>query len=163
MKAVNDDGTEVALDTDAFEKIATAIKLETGSEISQKNDSFTMKRGDIEASTKFPISFNVATKTFTVQTPNGEQEVKVLPDEAVQKVLTSKEITDLTNGGATSPVVLTEFNNQPVYQIEGTNNKRLFAFFPVTIPKTTYLSAQNGNVVSSSQSFGSRVLNALSF
>lgn len=171
LKARKSDGSEVEIDKSEVEKITTAIKLETGSEIKNNGDTFVMKRGEVEAQTKFPISFNVATKTFTVQTQNGDQEVKVLPDEVVQKLVQSNVINKLqttsqgqgTSTTTSSGVQLTELNNQAVYQVEGTSQQKFFGFIPVSITKTTYVSAKTGDLVTTNQTFFSRFLDTVSF
>lgn len=158
LTAVKSDGSKVSIDKSALDKITTAIKLETGSEVAQTGDTFSLKRGQVQANTKFPIAFNVATKTFTVQTQNGEQEVKVLPDQAVQKLLENKETSSTS-----STVILTELNNQPVYQVQGTSQKRFLGILPVSIAKITYVSAQTGESVKTDTSALSKILDTISF
>lgn len=172
LSAIGPNGTSTRLDPSALEKINTAIKLETGSEIIQKGNSISMKRGQVEAQSRFPISFNIATKTFTVETPNGEKTVNVLPDEAVQKLIENKvfsnvQTTASTNAEGkttqTSQVQLTELNNKPVYEVEGTSQQKLLGFFTVGIQKKTFVSAESGDVVSTDQNVFSRFLDTISF
>lgn len=169
--AKKDDGTQVELHNDALEKINKAIEVETGSKIEQAGNDFVMKRGGIEAQTKFPISFNVATKAFTVQTSAGEKEIAVLPDQAVQKLIDNKIISRLdqtknaqtgTNVSAGSAVSLTEFNNEPVFEVKGSAQKKFLGFFSVSIPKTSIVSAQTGNVVQTNESLFNRFLDTIS-
>ncbi len=169
VKARKADGTEVTINKDALEKITTAIKLETGSEISQNGNAFIMKRGQVEAQTNFPISFNVATKTFSVNTPTGVKEIAVLPDQAVEKAIQSGVISNVSKADTTtgtntdSKVKLTEYNSHPVYQVNGDSKQKVFGLLPVSIGKTTYISAENGNVITTNQSFFSRFLDTISF
>lgn len=167
LKARNEDGTEVEIDKDSLEKINTAIQLETGAQIQQNEDSVTLKRGLIEAQSKFPISFNVANKTFSVQTPNGTKEIGVLPDQAVEKLLQNKIITKLAgesqNGQTSTGVQLTELNNEPVFEVKGSSDQKMFGFFPVSVSKTSIVSAQSGNVVTTNQNIFSRLVDAISF
>lgn len=170
LEAVKADGTKFQIDKKAFETISSAIKLETGSDVTQSGDNFAIKRGLVEAATKFPISFDTTTKTFSVQTKNGEQEVKILPDQAVQKLLENKffsHVQDNTSGDSKSSsepkITLTEFNNQPAYEVRGIADKKVFGFIPVSIPKTTFVSAQTGDTLTTNESFVSRVLETLSF
>lgn len=166
FRVLKSDGTQVQIEKEAFEKINTAIKLETGSDVSQTGNTFVLRRGQVEANTQLPISFNVATKTFTVQTPNGEQQVNVLPDEVAQKVLQSGAISQIHEGtsGNTTSVSLTQVNNQAVYEVEGTSSQKFLGFVPVSITKTVFVSAQTGNTVSTnSKGLFSGLLDTLSF
>lgn len=167
LKAKSEDGTEVEIDKDSLEKINTAIQLETGAQIQQNEDSVTLKRGLIEAQSKFPISFNVANKTFSVQTSNGTKEIAVLPDQAVEKLLQNKIISKLAgesqNGQTSTGVQLTEFNNEPVFEVKGSSDQKMFGFFPVSVAKTSVVSAQTGELVTTNQNIFSRFVDAISF
>jgi hypothetical protein len=172
LTAVRPDGTQVPIDKAEFEKINAAMKLVTGSEVAQNGDIFSLKRGQVEANTRLPISFNMATKSFTVQTANGEKEIAVLPDEAAQKLIENKVFTDLqtttTTGeeGATTEQVavsLTELENKPVYEVKGTRRERFLGFAPVSISKTVYVSAEDGSQVKTNQTFTSQLLDLISF
>lgn len=159
FQAVRPDGTKVEINKDAKEKINAAIKLITGSEVSQNGNTFTLKRGDVSVKTDLPISFNVASKTFTVQTASGEQEVKVLPDEVLAKI--KEENADFS--ADEGDVNLEEFNNKPVYRIPGQKRQRFLGFIPVGIQQTSVVSAEDGNVVTTDQSTISKILDTLSF
>lgn len=153
-------------------KINTAIKLVTGSEIEQNGDKFNLKRGQVEAETVLPISFNVATKSFTVQIAGGEQQVKVLPDEVAQKLIKDNVLNQLqtsttsVRGGASTTQVkvsLTELDNKAVYEVQGASQQKFLGFVPVSITKTVYVSAETGNQVKTNESFASRLLDIISF
>src|SRR3989338_3158643 len=171
LTAVRPDGTQVPIDKAEFEKINAAVKLVTGSEVAQNGDVFSLKRGQVEANTKLPISFNMATKSFTVQTANGEKEIAVLPDEAAQKLIENKIFTDLqttttTQEGTTTEQVavsLTELDNKPVYEVQGASRQRFLGFAPVSISKTVYVSAEDGSQVKTNQTFTSQLLDLISF
>lgn len=159
LQAVRPDGSKFEIDKEAVEKIHAAIKLETGADISQNDKGFVMKRGDVSVDTKLPIGFNVATKTFTVQTASGEKEVKVLPDEAIAKI---KEAKANFTANATQ-VKLQEYNSEPVYAIPGNSHQKLLGFFPVAIPATSLMSANTGGVVGLQEDTISRLLDTISF
>lgn len=159
LRAIRPDGTQVEIDKDAREKIQAVIKLETGSEFSQTGNTFTVKRGEVSASTDLPVSFNVATKTFTVQTGNGEQEVNVLPDQAVAKIAESSANFNADSQG----IKLIEFNNEPVFEIPGTSKQRFFGFIPIGIQQTSLVSAKDGNLLTTNQSTFSRIVDTFSF
>jgi len=87
-----------------------------------------------------------------------------LPDEALHKLFEKKIISDIQSGdGQNSNVKLTELNNKPVYEIKGENHKKFLFFVPVSIPKTTYVSAENGESVSTQQTPFSKILDTISF
>lgn len=159
LRAVRPDGTKVEIDKDAREKIQAVIKLETGSEFSQSGNTFRVKRGEVSASTDLPVSFNIATKTFTVQTANGEQEVNVLPDQAVAKIAESNANFSADSDG----VKLVELNDEPVFEIPGTSRQRFFGFIPIGIQQTSLVSAKDGNLLTTNQSVLSRIVDTFSF
>lgn len=174
LTARNADGKEVQIDKEAFEKINTAIKLETGSELRRLNDSFMIKRGNVEAQTTLPISFNVATKTFTAQTSSGTKELAFLPDQAVEKLMQNNVISKLETDNRATPgdqngetgnsaIKLTEYQNQPVFEVRGIAQKRLLGLIPVSIPKTTLVSAETGDLVKTDTTGFGGVLNLISF
>lgn len=172
LTAVKADGTQVQINKAELEKINAAMKLTTGSEVSQSGDNFSLRRGQVEAETHFPISFNVATKTFTVQTPNGEKELHVLPDVATQKLIENKVFSQLQTstttgeGGTTTTqtkVVLTQLDNKPVYEVEGASEQKFLGFVNVSIPKTVFVSAETGDSVKTQQTLTSQFLDLVSF
>lgn len=159
FRAVRPDGSQFDIDKGAAEKINAAIKLVTGSEVSQNGNTFTVKRGEVSALTDLPLSFNVATKLFTVQTGAGEREIKVLPDEAVAKIEESN-----SNFTANSDSVkLIELNNEPVFEVPGTSQQKFLGLVSVGIQQTSVVSAKDGNLVATNQSTVSRILDILSF
>ncbi len=170
-KVVKSDGTQVQINKTDVDKIVKAMEIETGSQIKNSGNTFIMTRGTVEASTTLPVSFNIATKTLTVQTPNGVQEVKVLPDEAIQRVLAANVIgkldTSITGqqagNSSTSKVELTQVNNEIAYKVQGSIPKRFLGVLPVSISKTAFLSAKDGKVISTTQGFFSRFLGTISF
>ncbi len=167
--AKNADGTQAQIDKSSFEKINSAMQIETGAQFQQTGDQLSFKRGDITAQTTLPIAFNMSTKTFTVQTANGEKQLSYLPDQAVEKLIQNKIISQVNSttsqGGNTtsSSVKLTEFQNQPVFEVQGTVKKKFLGFAPVSIPKTSFVSAESGNVVNTNQGIFSRALETISF
>lgn len=174
IKAKQPDGTEVELNThDALEKINEALKdtdVEVGTSAA---NGFTIKKGEVEAETKLPLSINPLTRELSVTTPAGTKVVAVLPDQAVQNllsrgVLSSIDETTTTATTGTQPqtkkkVTLTTLNNQPVFEVQGRSKKRLLGIIPVTVQKTPVVSAQTGQVVATNESFFQSILDRLSF
>ena len=170
-KAIRADGAEIEIEKEAINKINTVIKMETGVEIKNNGNNFVMKRGEMEAQTKFPISFNVATKTFTITTKTGEQEIKLLPDEVINNLIDNKSIASVDvvssiNGygeAISSGIELTELDNKVIYQVKGRKQKKIFGFLPISIPKTTFVSADTGELIKTDQTIWSSILETVSF
>lgn len=125
--------------------------------------NFIMKQNGIEAQTKLPVSFNTNTNQLTVTTSNGTtQQISILPNQIVSNLI-SKGIISGTNTKSTTPVQLTESQNQTVFQVQSVSNKKLLGVFPDSINKTVDVSAQSGTVVSQNESFGQKLLDLFSF
>ncbi len=127
---------------------------------------FTIKHNDVEAQTDFPLSVDTKTHELKVKTPEGTKTVSVLPDQAVQSVL-SGNILDRIEGNVASgggqKVELTQVDNQPVFVIKGLDDKRFLGFIPLAVAKTAFVSAQNGRVVRTDVDLLNKLLDALSF
>jgi len=136
----------------------------------------------------FPISINPATGEMTITTPAGTKVVTVLPDQAVENMLTKGIISKIGGHIATGSgdlgeddssasatiqsednslqsvenVELTEENGVPVYKINGQKEKRFFGIIPVTIDKTVTVSAETGELESQQLSPFERIIDLLS-
>ena len=156
--------------------------------ISQATDGGSMKH--YGAISHFPIFINPVTNEMTITTPAGTRVVAVLPDQAVQNMLTKGIISkigghiatgsgdlggdDASSGSAfiqsgsslaesNDDIELTEENGTPVYKIRGVKEKKLFGFFPVSIDKTLTVSVSSGEVESTQIPLFDRLLDAVSF
>ncbi len=131
----------------------TKIKIRTGKnkfEFQQEGTKFSVK-------SDFPLSVNPGTRELTVTTPSGSRVVAVLPQQAVDNMLTTKIVT------STSGVDLkTEPDGTLSYDIDGTKNEKLLGVFDVAIPKNLIVSAQTGQVLVVNQSTFSKILDLLS-
>jgi hypothetical protein len=141
-----------------------------GPEGNQQTHEF--RHNNTVAKTAFPLHIDPNTNKLTVTTPSGTKEVSVLPDEAVQRILQMKMLSNVENEASssaddgsdiTSQTTLTEINNKPVFQIKGFSNKKVFGLFPASFAKTVYVSAEDGNVVKTDETFFSKALEAFSF
>ncbi len=127
---------------------------------------------------------------MSITTPAGSRVVTVLPDQAVQNMLTRGIISKIgghiaTGSGelsgddssasafiqgeseselpaADDNIELTEENGSPVYKIHGQKEKRFLGLLPVEIDKTLTVSADTGNVESTQISPFQRFLDLLS-
>lgn len=152
------------------------IEIEAGGE----EGEFVVRRGQVEATTRFPLSVNLATNELVVTTPAGERVVTVLPDQAVQnmlaanvidQILTSGEPTSVTPEESTAGanlvagvIALGERLGVPVYEIAGVRNHKFLGFIPVQTQVTAVVSAETGELVATEDvSLVEQMIGALSF
>lgn len=129
-------------------------------------DEQIIRQGSVAAHTRFPLSIDPQTGALTVTTPAGQKTVTVLPQQALKQLMQHKIIDRLqiTSEGSTSGSLnLTLFDNKPAFEVQGIDDKKLFGIIPVSIPKTSFVSAENGEVMKTTQSFVSHILSAFSF
>jgi len=169
FKAKKADGTEIQLETHALDNINEALKendIEIGTTSAR---GFSITNKETKAETEFPISVNLATKTLSVDTPLGQRDLTVLPDQAVQNVLGQKIIDRVsqnsltgTSGAQLQLVQLRLFANKPVFQVQGIDDKKLFGVLPVAVQKTTLVSAETGQLVKTNTDLINTILNFFS-
>lgn len=163
------DGTEVEVEKNALDDINESLK-EDDIEISTKSaGGFEITNKNTKAETEFPLNVNLSTKTLSVDTPLGVKNLTVLPDQAVQSVLGQKILDRIsqstpsgTDGTQLQLVQLKLFANQPVFQVQGVDNKRFLAVLPVGVQKTALVSAETGQVVRTNLDLVNSILNILS-
>lgn len=175
IKAEQEDGTEVELEDNAIFKIEERLATNQIKIATDSANRFIIQRGNAGAVSQFPLSIDLATNTLIVNTPSGQKNVTVLPDQAVQNLLVANIVSRL--GGSTvvnsfrtgetstlaQVITLGEQNGVPIYEINGISDQRLLGIIPVTIEKTVGVSAEKGDVVSTQVSFVNQVLDLLSF
>ena len=169
IKAKNQDGTELQLQQEnSLEKLNEALKDEDVEVGTGAGNLLTIRKGDVQADTHFPISINPTTNTLTITTPAGVKNVTVLPNTAVQNLLQQGVInqvqttTSATNGAQLQHVTLGLLNNNPVFQVQGSDAQKFLGLIPVNIQKTSFVSAENGKVVQVDETFLNQLLDLLS-
>lgn len=165
IKAKEKNGTEFELESETLDDINEALKEEGISVATSSGNSLRIRRGLFEAQTHFPLSINPTTNTLTVTTPAGVKDVAVLPDQAVENLLRNKFIDRVASGSALenpTGIRLGLLNNNPVFQILGSDDQKLLGFIPVSIKKTSFVSAEDGTVVKIDQTFINQLLDLLS-
>jgi hypothetical protein len=103
--------------------------------------------------------------------PGSTNMPPITAKNAVEHVLQTGTVTSVENKassaagipGSTPNTTLTQINNQAVYKINGLANKKVLGIFPAAFAKTVYVSADNGNVVKTDQTFLSKLLEIVSF
>jgi cytoskeletal protein RodZ len=162
IKAKNENGTEVQLQADALDKINEALKGEDIQIATTSGNGFLLRKGQFEAETHFPLSINPTTNQLTVTTPAGVKTVTVLPDQAVNNLLQQRLIDSVASSSANTGIVLGLLNNQPAFQVNGVDDKKLLGLVPISIDKTSYVSAQTGQVLKVNETFLNQLLDLLS-
>ncbi len=175
IKAEQEDGTEVELADDTLLKIDDRLAADNIKVATAGAERFLVQKGVAGAVTDFPISVDLATNTVFVTTPTGQKTITVLPEQAIQNLIAANIVNRLggraivnetLNNNLTSVsqlISLGEKNGIPVYEINGISDQKLLGFISVQVEKDLTVSAETGNVLSSSIPFGSRVLDLLSF
>lgn len=175
IKAEQADGTEVELADDTLLKIDERLAKDDIKIATASGQKFVLQKGVIGAVTDFPLSVDLATNTLTVNTPSGQKNVTVLPDQVVQNLIAAnvvsriggQAVVDAVRTGSITSVskviTLGEKNGIPVYEINGLSDQKLLGFIPVAIKKSVAVSAQTGDVVSTQESFSNRILDLLAF
>lgn len=164
IKAKERNGTEFELETESIDDINEALE-EEGISIATSGSKLRIRSGLFEAETHFPLSINPTTNTLTVTTPAGTKDVAVLPDQAVANLLRNRFIERIASGSATenpTGIKLGLLGNNPVFQVLGYDDQKLFGFIPVSIQKTSFVSAENGEIVKVDETFINILLDLLS-
>nr|MBI5455408.1 hypothetical protein [Candidatus Levybacteria bacterium] len=165
IKAKEQDGTELKLEDESLDDINDALEEEGIHVASTSGNNLRIRRGLFEAETHFPLSINPTTNQLTVTTPAGVKNVAVLPDQAVANLLKGKFIDTVASGSATenpTGIKLGLLGNNPVFQITGIDEQKLLGFIPVSVNKTSFVSAQNGQIIKIDETLFNRLLDLLS-
>lgn len=114
----------------------------------------------------FPLKVDQATGALSVTTPRGEKVVTVLPDAAIKNMLASNVMSYVTSASAEGElastdklVKLVEKDDVLVYEVDGVREHKLLGFIPLKSKVKAFVSAENGQVVETQQSFLGRILN----
>lgn len=124
---------------------------------------------DLGAVSKLPLQVDPKTNALIVTTPAGSKTVTILPDAAINNLLSSRVITEIdssyTQGSLASlnrVMDLEDLNGVLVYKVSGKRKNLVFGLIPIKTSVVAYISAENGEVLKSSQSFLGRILNRIS-
>lgn len=175
LKLENEEGEEVSAEKENLNELEEEIEdgLEAeGIKIATGSGRPAIVRKNVAALTRFPLSINPQTNQLVVSTPAGEKIVTVLPDQAVQNLL-SKNIVNVIEGsssaeitpelGALEGTVSLEIkDNEVVYKVKGKKSHKLLGFFPIQTDTTAFVSAETGEPVAQEQSLLSRFIDIIS-
>jgi len=168
---IKSDDDEVELEDEAEDEALDEIETELEEDdirIATAPGQIALVHKRVGALSKFPLSVDPTTRELTVTTPAGSKVVAVLPQQAVDNMLASKVMTDIVgervdNELASIPnlVKLEEKDGILVYKVKGTKTHKLLGFIPIKTGVTAFVSAENGQVVESTDSFLGRILNRI--
>lgn len=161
IRAKNRNGQETQLNDNSLNQINESLKSE-GLEIATTDGGFLLKQGTFSAKTHFPLSINTTNNELTVTTPAGTKTVAVLPDQAVENLIRQKFISVVASSSADTGISLDVYASQSAFMINGILHKNLFGFFPVNINRTAVVSAENGQLLQTNESFINKLLDLLS-
>lgn len=122
----------------------------------------------VGALSSLPISIDPTTRQLTVTTPSGSKVVTVLPQQAIDNMLASHvmdfvvgEKVDNELASVPSLVKLEEKDGVLAYKVKGIKTHRLLGFIPIQTGVDAFVSAENGQVVTSTDSLLGRILNRI--
>lgn len=162
---------EVELEDEAEDEALDEIETELEKDdikIATAPGAIALVNKGIGALSNFPLSVDPTTKELTVTTPAGTKVVTVLPQKAVDNMLAAHIMDDVVgekadNELASIPnlVKLETENGVLGYKVKGTKTHKLLGLIPIKTKVEAFVSAENGQVVQSTNSLLGRILNRL--
>jgi hypothetical protein len=171
VKAEDESGEKVELREEALPKVSERLDEDRIKITPTKDEDFVLQRGSTAARTQFPLSVDLATNQLIVETPSGQSNIVVLPDQAILNLLTNNVISKVDSESTTGEgmddttkqaITLNEEDGVPVYEVKGVSEQRMFWLIPVKIKKSVKVSTDTGEVVSEDASFLDKVADLLS-
>lgn len=164
-------GSETELEDEAEEKALKETELElekAGVRVATAPGQLALVNKRAGALSNFPLSVDPTTRQLTVTTPAGTKIVTVLPQQAIDNMLAAKVMDDVVsekteNNLASVPnlVKLETENGVLGYKVKGTKNHKLLGLIPVQTAVEAFVSAENGQVVESTESLLGKILSRL--
>ncbi len=171
-KVEDENGDEVELEDSQLDELENETEQELedqGIELSSRSGKPSFVHNNVAAVTEFPLSVDVGTNQLVVTTSNGVKAVAILPDEALRAIVTQKIVTqsestdtDSTQIDNKTTVELKVLKDEPVYEVSGSKEYKLFAFIPVSQKVKAVVSAETGQIVGVEKSFITNLVDILS-
>lgn len=164
-KVETEDGDEVMISSRQLKEVEKDVESELekeGLQVSTEDGRLKFTKSGISFTSEYPLSVGNVSRLLAVQTPEGEKEVKKLPDEILSTLQSQGEIATLS-GTPGENISLKVKNGQPVYEINGQKVYRLLNLFDVAQTLKLTVSAETGEVVSTDKSFFTNLISLLSF
>lgn len=134
-----------------------------GIDIATSSAGVLIRKNKIRAATKFPLSINPETGQLIVTTPVGQKVVTILPDQAVENMLSKSVLSDVDEEEGEDSVEIEERNNNLVYKVKGVKAHKFLGFIPLKTAITAFVSAQTGQLTAREQSLLAQFISRLSF
>lgn len=165
IKRENEGSGSGDLDDEDIEEIEDLLEQEfedEGIEIASSSGGLIIKKNKVRASTRFPLSINPETNEFVVTTPAGQKVVTILPDQAVENMLSKSILSDVDEKEGEESIEIEIRSNELVYKVKGEKNHKFLGFIPLRTAITAFVSANTGELTAQEQSLLSRIINILS-
>lgn len=128
-------------------------------EIKAENGEIQFEFQGVGALTNFPLTFDKATNTLIVNTPNGPKPIRVLPNQAsetaktagVENLVEKIELVEAATGSA-EPVV---------FKVSGKRTGNLLGLLPVSADVETQVGAQTGQILTTTEPLWLRIFGSL--
>jgi len=156
VKVKNKVKSETETETENMEE-DSELKIKVG------GDGFKLTQGEYNALLNYPISVNEETGEVYVTTGNGSQ---IILEEMPESIVNRARLADSVK--SVDKVELNLVNKDTAdssleYTVKGTKSQKLLGVFSVNIPISLKYSAQNGDLLDSSQTTLNKILDLLSF
>lgn len=150
-------------DIDDIEDEIEQELLDDGIEIATSSAGVIIKKNNRRARTHFPLSINPETNELIVTTPAGVKVVTILPDQAVDNMITKSILSEVEKEEGEDSVEIETRNSELVYKIKGEKGHKFLGFIPLKTAITAFVSAQTGQLTAQEQSLLSGIIDRLSF
>ncbi len=140
------------------------LKLDNNNDDSQDKPDIEIEKDSARVKTKLPVGVEATTGNLVVKTDEEELETEHTPDKVLEDLRSKKIIDDfsLDSTDQTESTLVMQ-DDKPVYEIKGNKKAKFFGLLPVNIGKSIRVSAETGEVVKTSQTGASRLLDFFSF
>jgi len=162
----NEGSESAGLNDDDIAEFEDEIEQEfkdDGIEVASSSSGLLIKKNNRRALTRFPLSINPETNELVVTTPAGQKTVTILPDQAVENILSKSVLSDVNEDEEEENVEIEERNDELVYKVKGEKDHKFLGFVPLKTAVTAFVSAQTGELTAQEQSLLSRIISQLSF
>jgi hypothetical protein len=124
-------------------------------------DSFEISRKGINAQSKFPLVVDETTGAIFVKTPNGEVQLKAMPDTIVEKAKAASNLDTIDTVELNDSA--DEADDTIEFTLTGTKSQNLLGVFEMQIPTTVTYDANTGEFIKSDQTLTNRIIDLFSF